>query len=250
MPPETALDARAFIEHVRADGELMALVGAGGLERPVPPCPGWDVEDVLVHTASVYRHKLGCIRLRRAPREGEWETEPPAGMDVIAWFRSSHAAILAELAAHEPSDPAYTWWPPDQTVGFWCRRMAQETVVHRVDVETAFGDPSPVDPALAEDGIDEVLVIFLAGEDVPASADGRDGIVVVSAGRTAWSVRLKEDGVSVSRGDSDAAGARLAGEPEPLFLYLWGRGPLEPLRVDGDIELVFELRRRLVEATQ
>jgi hypothetical protein len=30
-------------------------------------------------------------------------------------------------------DPAGSWYTPDQTVGFWIRRMAQETVIHRID---------------------------------------------------------------------------------------------------------------------
>ena len=45
----------------------------------------------------------------------------------------------------------------DQTVGFWYRRMALETVVHRVDVETGFGVPRAVNAELAVDGIDEVV---------------------------------------------------------------------------------------------
>jgi len=40
--------------------------------------------------------------------------------------------------------------------------MMQETVIHRADVESATGTPSPVDPEVAVDGIDELLVRMLA----------------------------------------------------------------------------------------
>ena len=69
--------------------------------------------------------------------------------------------------------PAWSWWEPDQTVGFWYRRMALETVVHRVDVETQFGPPSAIDAALAVDGIDEVLTLMLAGDDEAAARRSR-----------------------------------------------------------------------------
>jgi hypothetical protein len=36
-------------------------------------------------------------------------------------------------AGRKPEDPAGSWYTPDQTVGFWIRRMAHETVIHRID---------------------------------------------------------------------------------------------------------------------
>ena len=79
-------------------------------------------------------------------------TDEPFGKDTVEWFSDEHAKLLSELAAHRPSDHTWTWWEPDQTVGFWYRRMALETVVHRVDIEAQFGPLSAIDPALAVDG--------------------------------------------------------------------------------------------------
>ena len=52
--------------------------------------------------------------------------------------------------------------------------MAQETAVHRVDVESGFDAVTPVDDELAVDGIDEVLDWFLAyqAEDVGTGRPG------------------------------------------------------------------------------
>lgn len=71
--------------------------------------------------------------------------------------------MLGEFAARRPEDPAGSWHTSDQEVGFWIRRMAQETVIHRIDAELATGQPvAPVPAGLAVDGIDETLKVFVA----------------------------------------------------------------------------------------
>jgi hypothetical protein len=49
------------------------------------------------------------------------------------------------LGRRGPDEPAWTFWPDDQTCAFWFRRMAHETVVHRVDAELAAGEVTPVE---------------------------------------------------------------------------------------------------------
>ncbi len=75
----------------------------------------------------------------------------------MSWPGSS----VAELDTRSVDDPAHTWWPPDQTAGFWLRRIAHETAIHRRDMESAAREPTPVDDELAVDGIDEALDPFL-----------------------------------------------------------------------------------------
>ena len=43
------------------------------------------------------------------------------------------------------------------TLAFWARRMVHETMVHRVDAASAVGVEPELDPALAQDAIDELL---------------------------------------------------------------------------------------------
>jgi uncharacterized protein (TIGR03083 family) len=244
------LPPQRYIELLRADGELMATRAPNGLEREVPPCPGWDVREVMRHTGSVYGHKLVCVRLLREPGEGEWQTEPPAGEDTITWFRAAHAALIGELVSHSPSDASYTWFPEDQTVGFWYRRMALETAVHRVDVESAFNAMGDVDAELAVDGIDEILTIMLDPSD-EFPADGCDGTVVVRAGGSSWRVHLAPTRTEAALSPDGARGdATLAGDAAAVFLYLWGRVPAEATERSGDITLVDGLRHRLALATQ
>ncbi|MGN6331227.1 MAG: maleylpyruvate isomerase family mycothiol-dependent enzyme [Motilibacteraceae bacterium] len=246
----TRLPADRYLALLRADGERLAQVADGALEAPVPPCPGWSVRDAVVHTASVYGHKAACIRLGRRPEEGEWATEPAAGVDVVAWFRATLHDLTALLEQHGPDAAAYTWWPPEQTTGFWFRRMALETAVHRVDVESAVGQVTAVDDDLAVDGVDEVLALMLGSEDwTQDPVPGNEGLVAVRTGDRAWRVELRPDAVTVTEGVG-AAEATVTGEPSELFLWLWGRRPDEAVRVEGDDAAVRRLRERISLATQ
>lgn len=244
------MEFRGYLNHIRADGDLIAALAPRGLDRPVPVCPPWDVREVVAHLAMVYDHKVIAMRLGRQPAEGEWVTDEPFGKDTVEWFADEHAKLLAELAVHKPSHHAWTWWEPDQTVGFWYRRMALETVVHRVDIETQFGPPSAIDDALAIDGIDEILMVMLDGDDEAAAAVPGTGTVEVVAGDAAWSVALEKARTVVTPGRRTSPGAVLTGDPAALFLYLWGRGPLDGLTRKGDESLITTLRARLAAATQ
>ena len=125
-----------------------------GLTADVPSCPGWTVESVLRHTAQVYLHKVESIRRNALP-----EPWPPnlTHRDPLELYDEAAAALIAQLEESGPTAPSWTWWPEDQTPGFWFRRMAQETAVHRVDAELAHDVLTPIDAELALDGIDEVL---------------------------------------------------------------------------------------------
>jgi uncharacterized protein (TIGR03083 family) len=237
-----------YLSHLRREGDLVALVAPRGLDRPVPACPPWDVREVVAHLAMVYDHKVMAMRLGRKPNEGEWVTDEPFGKDTVEWFADEHAKLLAELAVHKPSDYAWSWWEPDQTVGFWYRRMALETVVHRVDVESGFGVPTGVDDELAVDGIDEILTVMLDGDD--DTGDTSRGTIEVLAGDAAWSIVMEESRTVVTPGRRTSPRAVLSGDPAALFLYLWGRGPLDALTQKGDESLIAAMRLRLAAATQ
>jgi uncharacterized protein (TIGR03083 family) len=252
MTPERYL---ALIEQ---DGRRLAdAAAAGPLDAPIPTCPGWDVRTCVDHTAGVYRNRIAGILLQRRPGPGEVEERPPDG-DLVPWFSASLDALLDVLREHGPDAPAYTWWPPDQTVGFWYRRMAQETAVHRLDVEDGRGTPTPIDAALAVDGIDEVLDLFL-GDDWatmdPKEWDGVDpqtgagATVAVRSGGAVWRSTLRPDAIELQRSDGPAD-AGVAGDPEAVLLWLWGRRPDDVVTLDGDPAVLTAYRDRLRIATQ
>lgn len=243
-----AVEFNRYLDLLRADARRLTSVALRGLDAPVPSCPGWTVDDVVRHVSLVYLHKIECMRLQASP--DPW---PPdlSHREPIALMEGALDELVEELDHRGPAALSYTWYGPDQTVGFWYRRMAQETAVHRVDVEQAHEVITPIDTELATDGIDEVLTIMLAGDwsDEPVD-DAAGGSVRVDAGGRTWRIGLDRTEVTCDAGAGHSAGATVAGEPSDMLLWLWGRAPIDRLTVGGDRDTVTALRHRLAMATQ
>lgn len=243
----------AATDYVAAfDAEVEALLAASDdLAAEVPGCPGWTVRDLLSHVLGVYRHKNAALAAGAPPEA------PEAGWGALADGDDPVALVRAEadlLRAHldqDPATPAWSWWPAEQSIGFWQRRMAQETAVHRWDAESAVrgvDDADPVDDALADDGVDELLgwLTWDWSEHPQAGADGRR--VLVSTGAHTWTVTLHETRVEVVGGGEDAD-ALLAGEPSGLLLHLWGRPGEHGIASGGDAVALQQLAERLAMTT-
>ena len=116
--------------------------------------------DLVRHVGEVYLDKVECMRLGRQP-----ESWPPPGLEnepPLQLLDRGYADLTGEFAARRPQDHTFTWYEPDQSVTFWIRRMAQETVIHRVDAELgARAQVTGIPGDLAADGIDELLVAFV-----------------------------------------------------------------------------------------
>jgi len=151
-----------FLQCLAADyGDLRDAASAAELTATVPSCPGWTVSDLVRHVAEVYLHKVTLMRTGEEPEE--WPPPSLAAEAPLAALGRAYGALRAEVRTRGPGQAAPTWYGPDQTVGFWIRRMAQETVIHRIDAELAAGLPvTPVPDDLAADGVDEVLKRMLA----------------------------------------------------------------------------------------
>ena len=248
----TTLSPDGYLAVLRRDAARMVELAHQDLAAPVPTCPGWTAGEAIVHTGAVYAHKFACMRLPGGSTgEAEWDPRgPDDGQSTADWFQERLAELLDELVTRGPDAPSATWHPDHRTVGFWFRRMAQETAVHRVDVESAFDVVSPVDDDLALDGIDEVLDWFLVHwhDEVGPDAPGR-GTVAVRTGDHMWRVALTADAARLSR-EPGPADAVVSGEPSELLLWLWGRRPDSAVVREGDEELLRGLRERLRVVTQ
>lgn len=243
------MERNRYLELLAQDGERLREVAARDVSAPVPSCPGWSVADLVRHIAEVYEHKLACVALGGA-RPDPWPPVWPAADDPLPWFDDALQRLLAMLRETDPDAASWTWWPADQTAGFWVRRMAQETAVHRVDVELATGDASAIDAELAVDGIEELLDLMFAGDWTGDEQPTLTGIVAVStAGRT-WTAVMAEDQVTVSAGDGISPEAEVTGEPSPLLLWMYGRAPDDVVSITGDRAAAIRLRQRLAIATR
>ena len=256
------MDDSRYLECLSSDyTSLHDAAAAANPSAPVPCCPGWTMGDLISHVATVYLHKATSMRTGQVPQP--W---PPPGLDdepLLPLLERAYAELIAQFSQHAPTDATPTWYDPDQTVAFWIRRMAQETVIHRIDAEQAAGRPvTPVPDDLAVDGVDEVLKRMLAYESAGwpdefaqlkgghlASEDGRDTITV-TAGQAAWTLRPSPRGVAVEDGAGDHPRVAIEAAPDPMLRWLWGRTGDDAVRVTGDREWADYLRRMLAEVTQ
>jgi uncharacterized protein (TIGR03083 family) len=239
--------------------DLLSVATSTDLSAQVPSCPDWTVADLVTHVAEVYLHKTEAMRLQDWP--DPW---PPQGLEdepPVPLLQRAYRELTAEFAIRKADDPARTWHEPDQTVRFWIRRMAQETVIHRIDGQLAAGSHvTPVPDDLAVDGVDEVLKLFLAygatswPQEYAGAASGHPETtsdkesIVVQAGPASWTVALTPRTVTVTDGAEASARALIAGDPEDVLRWLWGRGG--EIGVRGDEEWADYLRRLLAALTQ
>lgn len=253
-----------FLECLAADYERIRAVAPGTLDRLVPSCPEWTVGDLVRHVGTVYLHKVATMREGAFP--APW---PPAGLndeEPVALLDRAYAELIEEFDRRIPEDFSSTWYDPDQTVGFWIRRMAQETVIHRLDAELGADAPiAPVPDDLAIDGIDELLKIFVAYDARKYPEDYAEPLAN-SPARTynitttgvEWRVETSPTTITVEGGPATTASAvtntdsTITGTPAALLRWVWNRetpGDPSAVTINGPADLT-ELRRCIVIATQ
>lgn len=196
----------------------------------VPWSDRWTVGTVAGHVAGTHRVVGDIVRGRSAADFGLFATLNPPGKDApgfSAWFVDGTAHLLEQLASAPRKDRCWTWYGPDQSVGFWRRRMAHETLVHRWDVQAALGgEVDPIDSTVAVDGIDEYLDVFVSFSRAGAGAPAGPTIgVECTDAEAAWTLRLPEPGKSSVLRSRASADVTLRATAAELLLFVWGRLP-------------------------
>jgi uncharacterized protein (TIGR03083 family) len=224
------------------------------LTRPVPTCPDWTVGDLVRHLGAVYRRTRTHAGTGQASQPWPSVAVPddaPAATDpgVVAWFGQELAQLDAFLEALDPDLPTWNWAPQARVAGFWHRRMAHESAVHRWDIQFATTLPEPLESKLAGDTVAEVLDSFLpAGRRL--AKGGATGVVHLGASDLGqeWTLRLRGEGIALLDTDTllddDAHPARAAaaGTASDIALSMWGRVAFDVIETAGDLSLLEALR--------
>jgi uncharacterized protein (TIGR03083 family) len=255
------MDYSRYLDCLATDYARLRDVAPMDLAASVPSCPGWTVADLTRHVGEVYLHKT--VIMREGAEPDPWPPKELADEEPIALLDRAYAGLRDEFESRKPEEPAQSWYGPDQTVGFWYRRMAQETVIHRIDAELGTAQPiAPVPDDLAIDGIDELLKVFVAY----SVAEWGDYFTEILADSPGWTYAIRTDGASwrvltgpgllaVEDGEGDGpADVTIGGSPAAVLRWVWNRdgagGPAAAVTVNGPPAAVDELRRCVVIATQ
>jgi uncharacterized protein (TIGR03083 family) len=259
---------REYVDAIRSDGAALASAASrAGVDTPVPSCPLWSVADLLGHIGRIHRWVAQLVIDRALERGAHWsEEEPPPPGELVDWFAAGVPLLADALADAGPDVPMWSW-VPDATTGFWARRQAHETAVHRVDAqlaanevaanevaanevaanevaanEVAANEVAPVDHALAVDGIDEFfdLIPFVPWTD-RVRGTGETVHLHCTDGDGEWLVRLGTDGAVITR-EHAKGDAAVRGTASDLLLFLYGRVAAGELDVFGDAAVLTRWR--------
>jgi uncharacterized protein (TIGR03083 family) len=204
------------------------------------PVPGldWTVADLLLHLGYIHRWATVAASTGRVPRKDDFLAAPEDG-DARAYYDTGWPVLVDALESLDPDAEGWNFAPVPQVRGFWRRRQAHETAMHRLDAEAAAGAPATLDPAFAADGIDEVLEVM-----APRRLHNRDGIDIGGSihircadADGQWTFRTDDGVFQLSRGEG-TGDLELVGPAHALLCLLWGRGAGPAVERRGDAALL------------
>jgi uncharacterized protein (TIGR03083 family) len=264
-----------YLECLQKDYLRIREVVPGHLAARVPSCPDWTVADLVRHVAQVYLQKVELMRHGKDP--AVWPPDGFGQQDPLKLLDQGHTELMSEFKARSARDATKTWYGPDQTVGFWIRRMAQETVIHRIDAELGAGAlVAPVPDDLAMDGIDELLTVFV-GYAFDEWPEDFTGILRNSPGRSyliradpagqlpsvSWLVQTAANRLTVEGGTGQlndqtrSPDVLVSGTPAAVLRWAWNRespgthpGQASSVVIAGNPDALAEFHQFVAAATQ
>jgi uncharacterized protein (TIGR03083 family) len=232
-----------YLAHLAQDGGRMADLARGDLDVQVPTCPEWTLKDLIEHTGQVHRWQTEACRVDAGqfPDPTTLQPAPADGQSLADWFQEGVEGAVATMQAVAPGEARWTWAKPEggDTSDWYFRRIAQETLVHRIDAELAAGGGvSAVDATLAGDGVAEMFEVFvpLTGGR-PIGGDGQTVHLHATDAACEWLITLHPERIDSERGHAKGDAA-LRGAARDLLLMVWGRDPLEAVEHLGDESVI------------
>jgi len=231
-----------YASAVRAEVLRFAyLLSGADPATPVPTCPGWDLAALAGHVGSTHRWvtaMVGSGTLEKLPFRPFAAGHPADAAALPGWLVEGMERLVTTLVDTPPDRPVWAWAPPRQA-GFWSRRMLHEIVIHHADAALAVDSPLTIEPAVAEDGIEEFLTNLGHAGWVPGAAaldaDGRTIAYQATDTGTTWLVTLGASTFTWRHASGTADVVVSAPTAADLYLAIYGR--IAPSAVTGDEDL-------------
>jgi uncharacterized protein (TIGR03083 family) len=225
------VDHQTNLAHVAEQADaLRAAAVAAGPAAAVPTCPKWTVHDLVRHISDVHTMVAGALLQTRDSSRPEAGDAPADWDELLAYWDDIRATMLTRLA-DDPAKPVWSFVPDSGSIGWWGRRQAHETSIHRLDAEHAAHESVPTllfDSEHAADGIDEVLTTIspyrALARRPEVTVEGELLVHAADAGQ-AWLLTAREGVVQVGRVEDSGthADATLAGTADAVYRALWKR---------------------------
>jgi uncharacterized protein (TIGR03083 family) len=233
-----AMDVAALIDQVEVNGFALATAAdAADLEAGIPGCPDWSVRDLLQHVGMVHRWAAAIVG---TPRSDPKVPPPdfPSDGELVEWFRAGHRAVVETLRAAPADLDCWYFLDAPSALAFWARRQALETAIHRVDAQGAIDAVTPIDAALARDGMAELLLGF--GARKKSFAPGTVRLAPTDGG--SWHVTLSANGlIPVQDDPGTPTDATVSGSSCDVYRWMWNRP--SDVQVEGDEAIAAEWQK-------
>jgi uncharacterized protein (TIGR03083 family) len=256
---ETRLPTDVYLQQLEQESaRFRAVLAHADPGAAVPGCPAWIASDLLWHLGGVQHFWAWVVEHRPDAPDGYQEPERPTSQaDLAIFHENATTALLSALRGADSAEEAWTW-SADHTVGFIIRRQALEALVHRLDAEQTAGTVTPMDPALASDGVHEVLDVMYGG--CPPWGDFSPlphylRVDCTDTGTSVWvqlgrfsgtdpkdEVSYEEDDIQVVDDPGVEPDAVISGPAEVLLARFWRRGDGAEVHVAGDMKIVDHFR--------
>jgi uncharacterized protein (TIGR03083 family) len=236
---------------VRSGAALREAAAMAGLDARVPTCPAWDVTKLVIHQGMVHRWAAANLRGATNHDTSASQAEGKAAARLLDWYSQGLAALVDTLQTTADDATAVVFLrdaPPPRR--FWARRQAHETTIHSADAISAVCRRWPtasdvdVDPVLAADGIDELLMGFITrGKGRLHAAEPYTVLVRTNDTGHAWTLRIGEGPIVTTPGGTERPEAVFSGTAVQLYLSLWNRA--DEVTTNGRSDLIDQWRKQI-----
>jgi uncharacterized protein (TIGR03083 family) len=183
----------------------------------------------MVHRWATANLRGRSIEVDATERAGRRSPDP------VDWLRNGAIDLVAAITG-APEDVRTIVFLNDAPgpLDFWARRQCHETTIHGVDALAAALGRYPraadtwIDPAVAVDGIDELLAGFMTRSKSRLRSEAPQQIAVLAdESGTGWLVETGDRPAVVTTGPADELADRadvlLRGPAVAVYLTLWNR---------------------------
>ncbi|MHC9292818.1 maleylpyruvate isomerase family mycothiol-dependent enzyme [Mycobacterium sp. LTG2003] len=200
-----------------------------------PTCPDWSAADLLWHVTEVHYFwaailaRNACSEADLASVEQSKPVRPAAVADLLELRAKATAALVGQLERLDDDVVRWSWWEPDQTVGFTRRMQTYEATMHRVDAELAAGlSISAIGPEVAAGAVDHAIDVMWGWQPADTTHEPHAVVEFLSTDTgQRWLIQVGRAGDwprAVRARNTAAATATARGSVADLALWAWGRG--------------------------